>query len=196
MAVDQERGSGREAGRHGQGVAGVELDQDEAVPGGAVAVGFRPELVEEGFLELEDFLHVHADNEGFGSGGGGIGEKDIFEFIAAGRKDGSPFVDFRRVKEVEDGEVLDLEDLVHAFEAESPLAVQEIGDVSLFKTCLLGESEACQFPCIDSVPKNFSKIILQDFELHGRSIALENEGGRETRSYSIHMSSCISKKEI
>jgi len=143
MAVDQERGSGGEAGRHGQGIPGIELDQDKAVPGGAVALGFRPEFVEEGLLELEDFLHVHADNERFGGSGGGIGEKDIFKLVAAGRKDGSPFVDFGRVEQVEDGEVLDLEDLVHALKAESTLAVQEIGDVSLFKTGLLGESEAC-----------------------------------------------------
>jgi|SRR5580765_8314788 len=143
MAVNEERGSGREAGKHGQGVAGVELDQNEAVPGGAVSLGLRPELVEERLLELEDFLYVHADDEGFGSGGGGIGEQDVFEVVAAGGKDGGAFVDFHRIEEIEDRQMLDLEDLVHAFKTDTTLAIQEVRDVGLFKTGLLGESEAC-----------------------------------------------------
>jgi len=33
MAVDQEHGSGDEAGMHGRGLAGVEFDKDETLPG-------------------------------------------------------------------------------------------------------------------------------------------------------------------
>ena len=87
MAVDQERGPGGQAGRHSLGVAGIELDQDEALPVGTGAFGFRLQLVQEGLLELEDVLDVHAGNERLGGGGGGIGEDDVFEFVGAGGND-------------------------------------------------------------------------------------------------------------
>jgi len=177
MAVDQERGSGRKAGRHGLGVAGIELDEDEALPGRAVGfgVGFQPG--EERLLELEDLFHVHADDEGLGGGGERIGEDNVFEFVAAGGKNGGALVDLGGIEEVEDGEVLDVEDLVHAFEGESALAVEEVGDVGLLESGLLGEAESGEFPCCDAFPENFSEIVLQNFELHGRSIALGSEGG-------------------
>src|SRR6266496_5702420 len=110
MAVNEQRGSGREAGMHGEGLAGVELDEDETLPGGAIAQGVGPELVQEGLFELVDFLHMHAGDEGL-SGSGGIGEDDVFEFIGAGRKYGGAFVDFGGIEEVEDGKALHLENL-------------------------------------------------------------------------------------
>lgn len=170
MAVDEERGSGGEAGSHGWGVPGSQLDQDEALPGGTFAFSLGPELVKERLLELEDAFHSHADNEGL-SGGGGVGEQDVFEIVGAGRKDRGTLVDFGGIEKVEDGEVLDLEDFVHALDAESAFAVEEVGDMGLFESGLLGETESGQFTCFDAVPKDIPKIILQDFELHGRSIA-------------------------
>ena len=100
MAVDQESGSGYEAGRHEGSFPGIELDQDEALPGRAIALGMGFELVQERLLELEDLLHVHADDEGLGSGGGGIGEDDVFEFVAGRRKDGGALVDFGGIEQV------------------------------------------------------------------------------------------------
>ena len=100
MAVNQERGSGEQARRHGMGVADIELDQDEALPGRAVAFGFGFQLVEEGFLELQDLVHVDVDDEELGGGGGGIGEDDIFEVVGAGRKDGGALVDFGGIQQV------------------------------------------------------------------------------------------------
>lgn len=172
MAVDQERGSGSEAGRHERGLVGVEPDQHEAMPGRAVAFGIGPELVKEGFLELENLLHVHADDEGLGGSGGWIGEDDIFEFVGAGGKDGGAFVDFGRIEEVEDREMLDLKNLIHAFDAEAALAVEEVGDMGLLESGLLGKAEASKFSCFDTVPEDLAEVILQEFELHGRSIAL------------------------
>ena len=166
MAVDQERGSGNEAGRHGLGVAGVELDQDEALPGGAVAFGFRFQLMQEGFLELEDLLHVHADDERLGGGDGGVSEDYVFEIVGAGGKDGGALVDLGGIEEVEDGEVLDVKHVVHTFDAEAALVVKEIGDVSLFESRLLGEAESGQLTCCDAVGKDFPEIVLQDLELH------------------------------
>src|SRR4029077_10788055 len=126
MAVDQERGSGEQAGRHSLGVAGIELDEDEALPVGTVAFGFRLQSVQEGFLELEDVLHMHAGDEGLGGGGGGICEDDVFEIVSAGGNHGGALVDFSGIEQVEDGEVLDLENLVHAIDAEAALAVEEV----------------------------------------------------------------------
>ena len=131
---------------HGGGIMGVGLDEDEAVPGGPVAddVGF--ELAEKGLLELEDVFDVHAGDEGQGGGGGGVGEEDVVELVAAGGKDGGALVDFGGIEQVEDGEVLDLEDLVHAFNAEAAFAVEEIGDMGLLESGQLGESKASKFP--------------------------------------------------
>ena len=166
MAVEQEGGSGREAGKHGLGVPGIELDQDEALPGGSVTLGFRPELVQEGFLELEDLFDMHAGDAGFGGGCGTVGEYDVLEIVGAGRKDGGAFVDLGGVEEVEDREVLDLQDLVHALNRETTLAVEKVGDVSLFESGLLGEAEASKFTCFNSLLEDFSEIVLQALELH------------------------------
>jgi len=166
MSVDQERGSGGEAGRHGRCVAGILLDQDEALPGGTVAFGFGPELVEEGFLEFQDFLHVHANDQGLSRGGGAVGEDDVFEVVAAGGKNGGALVDFGGIEQVEDGKVLDVQDLVHALDGEAALAIEEVGNVGLFEAGLLGEAESGKFSCLNSLQKDFSEIILQGLELH------------------------------
>src|SRR5690349_6040965 len=121
MAVDQERGSQCQPGMHRQGFMSVELDQYEALPAGAVCVAFRLNAVEERLLELEDVFHVHADDERLSRGDRGIGEDDVFEVVGAGRKDRCAFVDLGGIEEIEDRKVLNLEDLVHAFKAETTL---------------------------------------------------------------------------
>lgn len=166
MTVDQERGSGEQAGRHSLGVAGIELDQDEALPVGTGAFGFRLQFVQEGFLEFEDVLHMHAGDEGLGGGGGGIGEDDVFEIVGAGGNHGGALVDLGGIEQVEDGEMLDLEDLVHALDAEAALVVEEVGDVGLFESGLKCQAEAGQFTCFNAIPKDFSEIVLQGLELH------------------------------
>jgi len=45
--------------------------------------------------------------------------------------------------------------------------------MSLFESSLLGQAETGQLACFDSVPEDFTEVFLQNFELHGRSIALE-----------------------
>ena len=166
MAIDQEGGSGHEAGRHGR-FPGIELDEDETLPGGTITLGFGFELVKEGLLELEDFLHVHTDDEGLGGSGEGVSENNVFEFISAGRKDGSAFVDFGGIEEIEDGKMLDRKDFIHAFDAEAAFTIEEVGNVGLFESGLLGKAESGELTCFDAVPEDFAEIILQDFELHG-----------------------------
>ena len=166
MAVNQERDSGNEPGRHGMSIAGIELDENEALPGRPVAFGFRPKLVEEGFLEFKNFPDMHADDAGFGGSNRGIDKNDVFELVGAGRKDGGAFVDLGGIEEVEDGEVLDLEYLVHALDGEAALAVEEIGNVGLLESGLLGEAESGEFPSFDSLLNNFPEVVLQGLELH------------------------------
>jgi len=179
MAVYQKGGSGGQAGGHGLGVGGIEFDQDEALPSGVVALGIRPEFVKEGLLELEEFLHMHAGYEGLGGGDGGISHGYVFEVVGTGGQDGGAFIDLGGVEEVKNGEVLDLKDLVHAFKAESALAVEEVGDVSLFESRLLRQTEPGKFTCIYTIPEDIAKIFLQGLELHdGRSIAPSLGHGR------------------
>ena len=78
----------------------------------------------------------------------------------------STLVDFGGIEQVEDGAVLDLEDLVHALDAEAALAVEEIGDVGLFESGLLGQSQPRQFTYFDAIPEDFPESVLQDLELH------------------------------
>ena len=143
MAVDQEHVAGSKARGHGRGIFWVELDEDESQPVIAVALHVRTQLAEERLLELEDRLDVHGGDKGLGGGGGG-GEEDVFELVGAGGEDGGALVDLRGVEEVEDGEVLDLEDLVHTLDAKAALTVEEIGDMGLLESGLLGEFKAGQ----------------------------------------------------
>ena len=154
----------------------IELDEDEALPAGPVAFGFGFELAQEGLFELEDFLDVHAGDERLGGCGGGVGEQNILEFVAAGGKNGGALADLGRVEQVEDGEVLDEQDFVHAFEAEAALLVEEIGDMGLFESGLLGKLESGEFARLDTFPEDLAKIILQDFELHRREYSTGNIG--------------------
>ena len=126
MAVDQEGGSWEQAWMHRQCFAGVEFHKHEALPTGAVAMGFRLDPVEKGLLELEDVFDMHAGNKGLGRRNRGIGEDDIFELVGAPRKDRSPFVDLCGIEEIKDGEVLNLKYFVHTFEAKASFPVQEV----------------------------------------------------------------------
>jgi hypothetical protein len=166
MAVDQERGSGHEAGRHGEGFAGVELDEDEALPAGTAIVGCGLQLAKKALLEFEDIENLAAGDEGLGGGGGGIGEKNILELVRTRRQDGGALVNLGGIEQVEDGEVLDGENFVHAFDAETALSIEEIGDVGLLESGLLRKAKAGQLRRFDTGPQDFSKVILQNLELH------------------------------
>jgi len=85
---------------------------------------------------------VHADDEGLGRGGRGVGEHNVLKVICTRRKDRGTFVDLGGIKEIEDGEMLNLKYLVHALEAKSALAVEKVGNMGLLKTGLLGEAKS------------------------------------------------------
>ncbi len=167
MAIDEQGGAGQKAGVHAHAFAGVGFDEDEALPAGTVAFDFRLELLQKTLFEFQDLLDMHAGKEGMGGGDGAVGDEDVLKFVIAGRQDGSALIDFGGVEEIEDGEMLDGEDPIHAFEAEAALAVQEVGDVSLLESGLLGQAKSGEIAVFNAFPKSIAKIFLQDAEFHG-----------------------------
>ena len=165
MAVEEQGGSGQEAGKHAGGVSGIELDEDKASPVGTIAFGFGLELAEEGFLELEEFEDAIGGDER-ASGRGRFGQQDVLEVVRAGRDDGGTFVDLGGIEQVEDGKMLNRKDFVHALEAEAALAIEKIGDVGLFEAGLLGEPKSGKLAALDPFQKNIAEIVLQGLELH------------------------------
>lgn len=157
---------------HAHRVLGVELDDYEALPGGTAANRRGAQAAQEGFLVLEDVFHVHGGDERPGGGGMSVGDDNVLELVAAGRHDGGSLVHRGGIEQVKHGKALHGEDLVHAFQAQAALLVEEIRNVGLPESGLPGEAEAGQLAGFDAIPEDVAKIILQDFELHGRSIAL------------------------
>ena len=133
MAIEEQRGAGGETRRHVEGLSSVEPYEDKALPGGTVALGLGPQIAKNTLLELENVNDAVGSNPRLDCGGW-IGEQDILELVWAGRQNGGSLVDLGGIEEVEDGEVLDREDFVHAFDAEAALAVEEIGDVGLLES--------------------------------------------------------------
>ena len=166
MAVDQQGGSWQEAGRHGWDIALLRPDQHETMPGGAIAFGFRLEPSQESFFEFEHGEDLVGRDQGACGGSRGRREQHVFELVATGRQDGGAFVDFGRIEKIEDGEVLDGEDLVHALEAEAAFAIEEVGNMRLFKSSLLGQMESGELAAFDALQKDSAEVILQNFELH------------------------------
>src|SRR5712672_2497123 len=117
-----------------------------------VALDVLAEASEKGTFELEDFLDVHVHDKWFVGNDFGISDDNTFEFVGAGCDDGGALVDLRGIEKVENRDVLDGEDLVHAFEAESALAIQEVGDVGLAESGLVREAEAREIALIDTLP--------------------------------------------
>jgi len=142
VTIDEYGGARQEAGVHAHTFAGVDLQKDKAFPALAGSVDFRAETTQESCLELQYILHVHAHNEGLGSGDVTVDQENILKLIPRGRHNAGAHVDVGRIKEVEDGEMLYFEHLVHTLEAQTPFAIKEIGDVSLLVAGLRSQTEA------------------------------------------------------
>ncbi len=153
----------------------VDANDHEALPVFALALQFGPHLAQEALLELQDLADVHAHDQRFGGGHGPVDQQHVIEFVLGGRQDAGALVDLGGIDQVEHGEVLDIQDFIHAFEAEAALAVEEVGDVSLLETGLLGEAQSGEVAFVNPVPEGFAQIFLQGLEFHAGSI---------TRAYS------------
>ena len=67
--------------------------------------------------------------------------------------------------------MLNVENLVHPFQAKSALAIEEVGNMGLLEPSLLGEPQTGDFPSINAIPECLTKIFLQRPEFHWESIA-------------------------
>jgi len=114
---------------------------------------------------------VHVHDKWFVGNDLKIGDHNAFEFICAGLDDGGAFVDLGGVEQVKNGDMLDGQDFIHAFEAESALAIEEVRDMGLAESGLVRQVEAREIALVDTLAERLAEIVLQSPEFHGRSIA-------------------------
>ena len=69
--------------------------------------------------------------------------------------------------------MLNVENLVHPFQAKPTLAIEEVGDMGLLEPSLLGEPQAGDFPSINAIPERLTKIFLQRPEFHGEKYSTD-----------------------
>ena len=97
--------------------------------------------------------------------------EDVFEFVVAGRGDAGALVDFAGIEQIQNRKALDVQYLVHAFDAQAAFAVEEVGNVGLPEAGFAGQAQAGEFAFLDALPESFAQIFLQGAELHEPSIA-------------------------
>ena len=100
-----------------------------------------------------------------------IDDQHVLELVVARRQDRSPLVDLGGIQQIEHRKMLHRQHPVHAFQAQTPLSIQEVGDVRLLETGLLRQPEAGQLALFDAPPQSIAEIILQHSEFHAGSIA-------------------------
>src|SRR5882724_3959858 len=160
VTVEEQGGAGEHAGIHAHAFAGVYLDDDEALPAVPVTLYVFAQPAEKGLLEFQDFLDVHVHDKGFLGSDLGVGDHHAVEFVGAGRDDRGALVDLRGVEQVEHGNVLHGQNFVHAFQAESALAIEEVGDVGLLEAGLLRQTQAGEVAFFNALPKSLAEIVL------------------------------------
>src|SRR5262249_28711246 len=95
-----------------------------------------------------------------------LGQHHVFVFIARWRDDRRALVDLRRIEQVEYRQMLHLQDLVHAFQTQRPLGIQEVRDVRLLEAGLLREFEAGELALFHPLADHFAKVLLKLSEFH------------------------------
>src|SRR5580704_8991417 len=126
MAVNQHSGAGKKARIHAHALAAIRPDDHKTLPTLAVALHFRAQLAQEAFLELQSVFYLHAHDPRLTRGDGPVYQKDVFELILTGRSDASALVDFARIEQVQNGQPLHVQHLVHALDAQAPLSIEEV----------------------------------------------------------------------
>ena len=170
VAIDENGGAGQKPRIHAHALTAINLDGDKAFPALAGDPAFRAEAAQENLFELQHVLYVHAHDEGFSGGDSTLDQEDILKFVFGRRQDAGAFVDFGRIDKIEDREMLHLENSIHAFYAEATFTIEEVGDMSLSKASLRGQTEASQFSLSDTLPQSLTKIVLESLEFHVPSL--------------------------
>ena len=162
MAVDDDDGSlGQERG-HGGGLLGVHTYSNKTLPvfAGGRGAGAVFEQARGGEGDAFDygggghFGLLGGDRWGDERDGlGGIGERSA----GGGKIEG---------KNLLNGEFLGDEDAIEAFEREGSFAIEEVGDVSLLKAGLLGETRSGEATGIDAADQFEPQELLEIGKVH------------------------------
>ena len=103
---------------------------------------FGSQLAQEALLQLRDLLHFHAHDHGLAGSDRAVNQQHVVEIIIAGRSDAGTLVDFAGIEKIQNRKALDVQHLVHAFDAQTPLAVEKVGDVRLLESGFVSQAKA------------------------------------------------------
>jgi hypothetical protein len=174
VTVEDCDGSGGDEWVHRGGLLGVGADGKEALPVSMPGGGAGAIVVEARGGDLDGFDDGGGGDAGFVHGRGGGDDGDDLDRIAGvnrGRSVGGGDVER---KYLVDGEVLRGEDAVEAFEGECALTVEEVGDVGLLKTSLLGEAGTGKGASIDAAKKFQAKEFVEVLKVHDLGVSMAN----------------------
>jgi hypothetical protein len=163
MAIEDGDGSRGDDGIHRGGLLGVGADGEEALPVSVGGGGAGTVVVEARGGDLDGFDDGCGRDAGLVHGGGGGDDRNDLGGVAGGDGSGGGEVEGKNLLDVE---VLCGEDTVEAFEREGALAVEEVRDMSLLETGLLGETAAGESTVFDT-PKEFkSQEFVEILKVH------------------------------
>ena len=94
MAINENRGTRQQARIHAHTFAGVDLDGHETLPLVAVALDRGAQFTQKVLPELNDLLHIHADQQRFGGSDAGFDHKNVLELIVPGGRNAGALIDF------------------------------------------------------------------------------------------------------
>jgi hypothetical protein len=120
-------------------------------------------VVEAGGGDVDGFDDRGGGEAGLVHGGGGGDDGNDFDGVAGLGGGGGSEV---KREDLVDGDFLRFEDAVEAFEGEGTLLVEEVGDVRLLKSCLLGETSAGERTTFDAAEEFEAKEFVQVLEVH------------------------------
>ena len=69
-----------------------------------------------------------------------IDQQHVIEIVLTGRGNAGTLVDFAGIEQIQDGQALHIQHLVHAFDAQTALAVEEVGNMGLLETRVLSQT--------------------------------------------------------
>ncbi len=181
VAVNKHRRAGQQSWIHADGIS-LGANSDETLPIPTFPLDIRAQFAQKTAFELLNVAHFHAHDERLHGSHRALYYEDVVEFVLAGWWNAGALVDFRGVKQIEHREMLHVQHFVHGFEAQPAFTVEKIGNVSLLKADLIGQSQTRKLTIANSFEQSSAQILLQALEFHIWSIA---------NSYTLAQSICV-----
>jgi hypothetical protein len=161
VAIHNDGGTGGEERFHGRGLVGIERDGEVALPVGALGRWAGAIFAQARGRKMENPGAI-GENAGVMQDSGGRGDGND-GCLWSGEAVGDAF----EGDELLDGDILGGEDAVKAFDGEEAAAVEDVGDVSLAKTCLAGEESAGENSAVDTAKEFKAKMFVHVPKVHG-----------------------------